>query len=94
MSSLIKDFMVFSSFTWSQERREICLLYSVTHCIMGHCIFLQRKRQRELGRKQKMALKCDVSVEKGDGITEGREVGQLFLLSTSHQLLILNSIKC
>lgn len=73
---------------------EIFLLYSVTHCIMGHCIFLQRKRQRELGRKQKMALKCDVSVEKGDGITEGREVGQLFLLSTSHQLLILNSIKC
>lgn len=40
------------------------MLYKVTHCIMGHCIFLQRQRPRELGRKQKVALKCDVSVEK------------------------------
>lgn len=49
------------------------MLYSVTHCIMGHCIFLQRKRQRELGRKQKMALKCDVSVEKGDRESQREE---------------------
>lgn len=61
---------------------------------MGHCIFLLRQRPRELGKKQKMASKYDVSVEKREELKHRREEGQLFLLSISHQLLILNSIKC
>lgn len=31
---------------------------------MGHCVFLLRQGPRELGKKQKNGIKCDVSVEK------------------------------
>lgn len=95
ISNFIKDFMFFPSSTGSQDRREILSIMQCSSLHNGSMHISEKIETKGVWKQTKhsIGMWCVSGKGRGRELQKKRDVGQLFLFSTSHQLLILSFIK-